>query len=179
MSLLPILLYPNPILKTACEPVEKVTKEIVKLLEDMAETMYAAPGVGLAAPQVGITKRVIVADVSWREEGGPGGSNPGGASPRKLYQLVNPKIVRREGKIEWEEGCLSIPGFVQIMERSQKVAVEALDKKGNRMTIEAQDLLAVCLQHEIDHIDGKLIIDKASRLKRNLYLEKLKKGERL
>lgn len=164
MSILPIIIYPNPILKTLCEPVEKVTKEIQKLLDDMAETMYAAPGVGLAAPQIGVTKRVIVIDISWKEA----------EKPKKLYQLVNPKIIHREGNIEWEEGCLSIPGFAQIMERAQKVKVEALDKKGNFITIEAQDLLAVCLQHEIDHIDGKLIIDKASRLKRNLYLDKLK-----
>lgn len=164
MSILPIIIYPNPILKTLCEPVEKVTKEIQKLLDDMAETMYAAPGVGLAAPQIGVTKRVIVIDISWKEA----------EKPKKLYQLVNPKIIHREGKIEWEEGCLSIPGFAQIMERAQKVKVEALDKKGNFITIEAQDLLAVCLQHEIDHIDGKMIIDKASRLKRNLYLDKLK-----
>lgn len=165
MSILPIVIYPNPILKTACEPVEKVTKEIEKLLEEMAETMYAAPGIGLAAPQVSITKRLIVCDVTWKEEEGV----------RRLYQLVNPKIVSREGTIEWEEGCLSIPGFLQVMERSGKVTVEALDKKGKPVTIDAQGLLAVCLQHEIDHLDGKLIIDKASRLKRKLYLDKLKK----
>lgn len=167
MSLLPIVIYPHPVLKTACEPVEKVTKEIQKLLDDMAETMYAAPGVGLAAPQVGISKRVLVVDIRWKDEGGE----------RALYQLVNPKIIHWEGQIEWEEGCLSIPGFAQIMKRAEKVTVEALDKKGKSLTIQTQGLFAVCLQHEIDHIDGKLIIDKASRLKRNLYMEKLKKGE--
>ena len=164
MSILPILLYPDPVLKSACAPVEKITKEIQKLVDDMAETMYAAPGVGLAAPQVGITKRVIVIDITWKEEEGP----------QQLYQLVNPKIVHREGMIDWEEGCLSIPEFLQTMKRAQKVKVEALDRQGNPITIEAEDLLAICLQHEIDHLDGKLIIDKASRLKRNLYLEKLK-----
>ncbi|MDO8494895.1 MAG: peptide deformylase [Deltaproteobacteria bacterium] len=167
MSILPIVIYPDPALKTKCEPVAEVTKEIQKILDNMAETMYAAPGIGLAAPQVGITQRLIVIDVSSREEG----------APKKLYQLVNPKIVAREGEIEWEEGCLSIPGFLQNMKRSAKVTVEALDKKGKPIQIEAQELLAVCLQHEIDHIDGKLIIDNVSRLKRKLYLEELEKTE--
>lgn len=167
MSILPIVIYPDPILKTACEPVDKVTKEIQRLLDDMAATMYAAPGIGLAAPQVGTKMRLLVIDVSWRDEGGG----------QKLFQLVNPKIIRREGTIEWEEGCLSIPGFAQTIKRSEQVTVEALDKKGKSLSIQARGLLAICLQHEIDHLDGKLIIDKASRLRRNLYLEKLKKGE--
>ena len=167
MSILPIIIYPNATLKTVCEPVEKVTKEIQKLLDDMAETMYAAPGVGLAGPQVGIKKRVIVLDVTWKDE----------EKERQLYQLVNPKIIHREGVLQWEEGCLSLPGFLQMIDRSEKVAVEALDKKGKPVAIEAQGLFAVCLQHEIDHLDGKLIIDKVSRLKKTLYLEKLKKGE--
>lgn len=171
MSLLPIVVYPDPILKTVCEPVETVTKEIQKLLDDMAETMYAAPGIGLAAPQVGVKKRVLVCDVLWKEEG------EGQKPKRELYQLVNPEIIHREGQIEWEEGCLSIPGFSQIMKRSAKIKVAALDKKGKPVTIEGEGLLAVCLQHEIDHLDGKLIIDQTSRLKRNLYLDKLKKGE--
>lgn len=170
MSILSILTYSNPILQTVCEPVSEVTKEIRKLLADMAETMYAAPGIGLAAPQVGVKLRVLVTDVSSRED------TDKKAKP-ELYQLINPKIVERAGTIEWEEGCLSIPGFLQIMKRSEKVKVEALDSKGKPIAITAQGLLAVCLQHEIDHLDGKLIIDQISRLKRNLYLEKLKKGE--
>lgn len=164
MSLLEIKIYPDPILKKKAEPVEKITKEIQQLLDNMAETMYAAPGVGLAAPQVGISKRVIVLDTTW--------SQPEGK--RELYQLVNPTIVHQEGEIEWEEGCLSIPGYLQKMKRSKKVAIEALDKNGKPITVSGENLLAVCLQHEIDHLDGKLIIDQASRLKRNLYLEKLK-----
>lgn len=167
MSILSIVIYPDPILKTVCVPVEKVTKEIQRLLDDMAETMYAAPGIGLAAPQVGIKKRVMVIDVSWKDE----------KSEKKLLQMVNPEIIRREGTIEWEEACLSIPGFAQTMQRSEKVTVTALDKKGKAFSTEAKGLLAICLQHEIDHLDGKLIIDKASRLRKNLYLEKLKKGE--
>lgn len=165
VSTLSIITYPNPALKKVSEPVERVTKEIQKLLEDLAETMYAAPGVGLAAPQVGELKRVIVLDASWGKEGGK----------KQLYQLVNPKIVERSGEIEWEEGCLSIPEFLQKMKRSKSVKVEALDKNGKKIVVEGEDLLAVCLQHEIDHLDGKLIIDKASRLKRKLYLDKIKK----
>lgn len=167
MALLKILTYPNPLLKTVCKPVERVTKEIQKLLDDMTETMYAAPGVGLAAPQVGVLQRVIVLDCQWREED----------AERKLYQLVNPVITHREGRIVWEEGCLSVPEFLQKMKRSQKIIMQALDRNGMPITIEAEELLAVCLQHEIDHLDGKLIIDKSSRLKRNLYLEKMQKQE--
>lgn len=166
MAILPIKIYPDPVLKTVCEPVEKITREVQKLLEDMAETMYAAPGIGLAAPQVGVTQRLIVVDVSWKEE----------SRKRELFQLVNPKIVAKSGEIEWDEGCLSIPGFTQIMRRARQVVVEAQDRGGKPITIEGSDLLAVCLQHEIDHLDGKLIIDQASRLKRKLYLDKLKKG---
>lgn len=166
MSLLPVKIYPDPVLKTVCEPVGKITREIQKLLDDMAETMYAAPGIGLAAPQVGVTARVIVVDVSWKEE----------SNKRELFQLVNPKITAKSGEIEWDEGCLSIPGFTQIMRRARQVVVEALDRGGKPVTIEGSDLLAVCLQHEIDHLDGKLIIDHASRLKRKIYLDKLKKG---
>lgn len=167
MSLLPIYIYPNPVLKTACEPVGKVTPEIQKLLDNMAETMYAAPGIGLAAPQVGVSKRVIVLDVTWK----------GDQAPRRLYQLVNPVILERSGAIEWEEGCLSIPEFSQVMKRAQAVKVEALNRDGKKIVIEGEEILAVCLQHEIDHLDGKLIIDKASRLKRKLYLDKMKKHQ--
>lgn len=167
MAFLPVKIYPDPVLQTVCLPVEKVTREIQKLLDDMAETMYAAPGIGLASPQVGILKRVIVADVSWKEEG----------SKRQLLQLVNPMVITKSGTIEWEEGCLSIPGFSQVMKRARQVAVAALDRNGKPVTIEGTDLWAVCLQHEIDHLDGKLIIDQAGRLKRKLYLDKLKKGE--
>lgn len=168
MGLLKIITYPDPLLNTHCKPVERVTREIQKLLDDMAETMYAAPGIGLAAPQVGILQRVLVCDVTWKEEGGS----------KKLYQLVNPKTVWCEGEIEWEEGCLSIPGFLTMMKRSKKVRVEALDQNGKPIEVEGEDLIAVCLQHEIDHLDGKLIIDSVSRLKRNLYLEELKKQKR-
>lgn len=170
MAIRHIVLYPDPRLKTVCEKVGTVTKEIQALLDDLADTMYEAPGhgIGLAAPQIGVLKRVIVIDTQWREE-------KTAKKRGNLCQLVNPVIIEREGNIEWEEGCLSIPGFAQIMKRSKKVKVKALDYNGKPVTLNAEDLFAVCLQHEIDHLDGRLIIDKASRLKRNLYLEQRQK----
>lgn len=165
MAILPITLFPNPVLKKKAAPVEKITDEIRQLLDDMAETMYAAPGLGLAAPQVSISRRVIVLDAGGRE-----------GKPTQLYQLVNPKIISGDGEIEWEEGCLSIPGFLYPMIRKSHVVVEALDRSGKPVTIDASDLLAVILQHEIDHLDGKLLIDNVSRLKRELYLRRLKKA---
>lgn len=164
MAILPIVLYPEPVLKQKASPVTEITAEIRKLLDDMAETMYAAPGLGLAAPQVGISQRVIVLD--------PGGHE---GETSQLYQLVNPTITHAEGEIEWEEGCLSIPGFLLPMVRKSHVIVEAQEKSGKKITIEAHELLAVILQHEIDHLEGKLLIDNVSRLKRDLYLRRLKK----
>lgn len=167
MSLLPIKIYPDPVLHQQSAEVTQVSAEIRRLLDAMAETMYSQRGIGLAAPQIGVLQRLVVIDIRWSEDEGKG--------PRELLSLVNPKILKKEGEIEWEEGCLSIPGFLQKMNRSKKVWVEALDKNERPVRIEAEDLLAVALQHEIDHLDGKLIIDKASRLKRNLWLEQQKK----
>ncbi len=165
MAVLPITLFPDPTLKKVAAVVTKITNEIRALMDNMAETMYAAPGLGLAAPQVGVSQRVIVLDPGVRE-----------GKPSQLYQLANPKIISGEGEIEWEEGCLSIPGFLLPMVRKSRVVVEALDRNGKVVTIDAQELLAVILQHEIDHLDGKLIIDNVSRLKRDLYLRRLKKA---
>lgn len=167
MSLLPIKIYPDPVLHQRSAEVAGVSAEIRRLLDAMAETMYANRGIGLAAPQIGVLQRLIVIDTRWSDDEGKG--------PKELHALVNPKVVKKEGKIEWEEGCLSIPGFLQKMNRSKKVWVEALDKNGKPIQIEAEDLLAVALQHEIDHLDGKLIIDKATRLKQNLWLEQREK----
>lgn len=167
MSLLPIKIYPAPVLHRQSAEVSHVSAETRRLLDAMAETMYAHNGIGLAAPQIGVLQRLVAIDIRW--------SNDEGKGPRELFLLANPKIVKKEGEIEWEEGCLSIPGFLQKMSRSKKVWVEALDKNGKPIQIEAEDLLAVVLQHEIDHLDGKLIIDKASRLKRNLWLEQREK----
>jgi len=159
--------YPAKILKKVAKPVTEVTPEITKLLDDMAETMYAAPGVGLAAPQVGKSLRCIVLDT--------GIEQPDGTFVSNLKQLVNPEVIEREDEIEWEEGCLSVPDFTIIMKRANKIKIKALDKHGNPIEFEAEGLFAVALQHEIDHLDGKLLIDQISRLKREMYTKEQKK----
>ena len=163
MAVLQILKYPNPLLKKVSLPVEAVTAETVRLVRDMVETMYGAPGVGLAAPQVGVLKRIIVMDVDYE--------NPG----KNLLKLINPEIRRAEGELVWEEGCLSVADFTVEIKRAARVEVVALDEKEKELRIEAEGLLSVALQHEIDHLDGKLIIDRVSRLKRDLYTRRLKK----
>jgi len=145
LAILPIRKEGDPVLRQKAQPVPKVTKRIVKLLQDMEETMYAADGVGLAAPQVGVSKRLIVVDV---------GDGP--------IHLVNPVLIAAEGSVVDVEGCLSIPGVVGYVERAQKVVVDGLDMKGRPRRVEAEDWLARALQHEIDHLDGILFIDKAT-----------------
>ncbi|MEE9436395.1 MAG: peptide deformylase [Candidatus Adiutricales bacterium] len=170
MAVLPILIYPDPILKQKSMPVEIIDDEIVNLAENMLETMYQAPGtgVGLAAPQVGRNQRLIVIDINRRAE------EPGDSKP---IILVNPEIVESEGEITYDEGCLSVPGYTVDITRSEKIKVCGLDLQGNSVEIEADELLAIILQHEIDHLDGNLIIDHVSSLKRELYRRKLKKAQ--
>ena len=163
MAILGILKYPDPTLKKVSLPVQSITGDTVRLIEDMVETMYAAPGVGLAAPQVGILQRIIVLDVDHE--------NPG----RNLVKLINPEIRHAEGELLWEEGCLSVIDFTAEIQRAARVEVAGLNEKGQEVKIEGEGLLAVALQHEIDHIDGKLFIDRISRLKRDLYTRRLKK----
>ncbi len=158
-----ILKYPNPILTQKAKDIEEITPEIRQLAEDMAETMYEKRGIGLAAPQVGECCRLIAVDVSGPEE------------RAELMFLVNPVIVSREGEIEDEEGCLSVVQFRAKVKRSEKVVVKAKDLDGKEIEVPAEGLLAVCLQHEIDHLDGVLFIDRISRLKRALYDGKVKK----
>lgn len=160
---LPILKYPNPILAQKAQEIEEITPEIRKLAHEMAETMYENRGIGLAAPQVGQCCRLIAVDVSGPEE------------RSELMFLVNPVVVSREGEIEDEEGCLSVVQFRAKVKRAEKVVVKARDLDGNEVEIPAEGLLAVCLQHEIDHLDGVLFIDRISRLKRALYEGKVKK----
>lgn len=167
MAKLEIVTFPDPRLKKKCEEVEEVTPEIRKFLTDMAETMYEAPGIGLAAPQVGRNIRAVVIDIGEDEETG---------RKSRLYKLINPEIVERKGTTEYEEGCLSIPEVRETVKRSASVVVEALDENGKELTIEASDLLAICLQHEIDHLDGVLFIDRLSTLKRELVRSQLKKA---
>ncbi|HEX9442933.1 MAG TPA: peptide deformylase, partial [Candidatus Binatia bacterium] len=143
-----------------------VTADTLRLIGDMVDTMYAAPGIGLAAPQVGVSQRIIVLDTDHE--------NPG----KNLLKLVNPEIRRAEGEVKWEEGCLSVVDFTVEIKRAAAVTLVALDEKEKEISIDAEGLLAVAFQHEIDHLDGKLILDRVSRLKRDLYARRLKKMAR-
>ena len=160
---LEIRTYPDPVLREAAKPVENIDEHTQHLIECMAETMYAAPGIGLAANQVGQLKRIIVFDVSPRDQG------------RNLSVLINPEIVLAEGHVEREEACLSVIDYAAEVTRSACVRVRGYDRYGKALDMDAEDLLAVCLQHEIDHLDGVLFIDHISSLKRALYKKKLKK----
>jgi len=168
MALRPVLQFPDPRLKRRAKPVAKVTDELRALAQDMLEVMYDEPGIGLAAPQVGEAVRLIVMDTKWTEEG----------SERSPIIVVNPEIVEREGTITWTEGCLSVPDFQAEVERAARVRVRGIDLHGNPFEEEAEELRAVCFQHEIDHLDGILFIDRISRLKRSLYVQKRKKALR-
>ena len=161
--MLQILKYPDPILKKVSLPVENITGETARLIQEMVETLYAAPGVGLAAPQVGVLRRIIVVDIDYE--------NPG----RNLIKLINPEIRHTDGELIWEEGCLSVINFTAEVKRAERVEVVGLNEKEQEVKVEGEGLLAVALQHEIDHLDGKLFIDRISRLKRELYTRRLKK----
>jgi peptide deformylase len=164
MALLPILNYPDPRLHTVAAPVEVVNDNVKSLVRDMAETMYAAPGIGLAATQVDVHKRVIVIDISEARD--------------DLLVLINPQIVWREGCQEYEEGCLSVPGIYEYVERAEKIRVRALDAEGRPFEREASDLLAVCIQHEMDHLEGKVFVEYLSRLKQTRIRAKMLKQHR-
>lgn len=163
MAILDVLKYPDPRLSNRARPVDNINGDVVRLVNDMLETMYAAPGVGLAANQVGALQRIIVLDVDHE--------NP----HKTVYKLINPVICQSEGEILWEEGCLSVVDFTAEVRRAARVKVVAIDESEKEISIEAEGLLAVALQHEIDHLDGKLFIDRISRLKRDLYTRKRKK----
>ncbi len=154
MALLPIRVLGDPILREETKPVDAFTPELQQLIDDMFETMHAAHGVGLAAPQVGRTERLTVMEVNGER-----------------FVLINPEIVEREGTLKWEEGCLSIPELYGDVNRSARVVVEALDRNGTPVTLEGTELMGVCLQHEIDHLHGKLFIDHLSLLKRRKLLD--------
>jgi len=163
MALRKILTFPADELKHPAHPVRNIDATIDQLVTDLVETMYAAPGVGLAAPQVGLAERVIVLDVDHE--------NPG----KHLVKLINPVIVAAEGSIVWEEGCLSVVDYTAEVTRAQRVLVKGWTPDEKEIEIEGENLLAVALQHEIDHLEGKLFIDRISRLKRDLYKRKVKK----
>ena len=165
MAKLTILEFPDPRLRTRAQPVAVVDDDIRRLIDDMLETMYAAPGVGLAATQVDVHKRVLVADVT-KEQNHP-------------LAFVNPEIVEREGTVEAEEGCLSVPGiFDTLSTRSERVVVRAVGRDGKPFEMEADGLLAICIQHEMDHLEGKLFVDYLSDLKRTRIRKKLEKERR-
>lgn len=166
MAVLEIKTYPNEVLKKKAQPITELNGDLQKLIDDMIETMYSAYGVGLAAPQVGVSKRLIVVDTSPREEN------------QSLIVLINPEIVNSEGEILSEEGCLSLPGFITRLKRKEKVIVKGLTRQGKEIQIEATGLLARALQHEIDHLDGILIIDRISPLKRELFRRKYLKTKK-
>ncbi len=163
-----ILQFPDSRLRRVSEAIDGISDELRQLARDLCDVMYAEPGVGLAAPQVGEAVRLIVVDTEWTEEG----------AERSPLVLVNPEIVDREGTIVWTEGCLSVPDFQAEVERSRWVRVRALDLDGNEIVHEGEELRAVCFQHEIDHLDGVLFIDRISRLKRSMYVKRRKKALR-
>mgnify|MGYP003617726805 FL=1 len=161
MAKLTILHYPDPRLRKPALAVETVDEGVRALIDDLLETMYAAPGIGLAATQVNVQKRIVVMDVSEEKN-------------RPLV-FINPSVLEREGECESEEGCLSVPGFYEKVERAERIRVSALDRDGDPFELEARGLLAVCVQHEIDHLDGKLFVDYLSVLKRDRIRKKLEK----
>ena len=176
MALRKILLYPDPYLRKKCAPVEEIDGGVLELLDDMAETMYEARGVGLAASQIGVDKRVVVIDISPRKRDGDDEDEEIEYEGPGLIEMINPEIVSSEGEVIGEEACLSIPGFVSEVKRKQRVTIEAYNREGELMEIEAQDLLARVFQHEIDHINGILFIDRLTRLKRELLKRKIEKA---
>lgn len=164
MAIRDILHYPDPRLRNRAEPVSVVDDDVRALIDDMLETMYAAPGIGLAAIQVNVPKRVVTIDISEQ------GDDP--------LCLVNPEILAQAGNIETEEGCLSVPGIYESVERADWIRARALDRDGRPFEFEAEGLLAVCVQHEIDHLDGKLFVDYLSQLKRQRIRKKAGKRQR-
>src|ERR1700759_2899532 len=164
MAILEILQYPDPRLNSPAQRVAKLDSGTRKLIEDMTETMYAAPGVGLAATQVDVHKQIIVIDVS--------------EDRSDLRVFINPEITRREGMAVNQEGCLSVPGIYDNVERADSVTVTALDRNGSRFTLNASGLLATCIQHEMDHLQGKVFVEYLSELKQNRVRTKLKKRQR-
>jgi peptide deformylase len=164
MALLSILRYPDERLHTVAAPVESVNGEIRRLIEDMAQTMYAAPGVGLAATQVDVHRQVIVIDVSEARD--------------QLLVLINPVILDSHGISDFEEGCLSVPGIFEKIQRAEWIRVRALDKAGQPFELEAGGLISVCIQHEMDHLQGKVFVEYLSRLKQSRILARIKKQEK-
>lgn len=165
MALREIVQFPDPRLKLVSKPIGEITDEIRELAADMIEVMYDEPGIGLAAPQVGVSLRLFVIDTDWSDE--EVGRNP--------LVVLNPEISEREGRVSWDEGCLSVPDYNAVVDRDAKLTLRGLDLEGKLIEERAEGLRAVCIQHEVDHLDGVLFIDRISRLKRSLYTKKRRK----
>lgn len=160
-----ILKFPHPVLRRRAVEITRIDDRVRELAKAMIETMHKAPGIGLAAPQVGVSERLIVVDLSVGED------------PKEIIILVNPEIVTSEGEIEYEEGCLSVPDLNEVVTRAEKVTVRGYDLEGREVEIEGEELLAIALQHEVDHLDGVLFLDHISRLKRSRYMTRRKKDQ--
>ncbi len=165
MALREVVQFPDPRLKLVSKPITEMTEDLRELARDMIDVMYDEPGIGLAAPQVGASLRMFVIDTEWGDD--EAAKNP--------LVVVNPEISEREGQITWEEGCLSVPDYTANVERDATITLKGQDLDGNPIEERAEGLRAVCIQHEIDHLDGILFIDRISRLKRSLYVKKRKK----
>ena len=164
MTKLRILEFPDPRLRKKAAPVEAVDDDLRALIDSMFETMYDAPGIGLAATQVDIHRRLLIADVS--------------SDQTEPYALINPKILEKDGVLVTDEGCLSVPGFYEAVERAQHIRVSFLNRDGEEVEMEVEDMLAVCIQHEIDHLDGKLFVDYLSEAKRQQIRKRLERDRR-
>lgn len=165
MPLREVVLFPDPRLKLVSKPIGEITDEIRQLAADMIEVMYDEPGIGLAAPQVGANVRMFVIDTEWSDD----------EVGRHPTVVINPEISEREGRITWDEGCLSVPDYNATVERDAKITLRGIDLEGKPIVERAEGLRAVCIQHEVDHLDGILFIDRISRLKRSLYVKKRRK----
>jgi peptide deformylase len=165
MALREVVQFPDPRLKEVSKPITEVTDELRELAADMIDVMYDEPGIGLAAPQVGASVRMFVIDTDWGDE----------EKEKSPTVVINPEISEREGRITWDEGCLSVPDYTATVERDATITLKGQDLDGNPIEERAEGLRAVCIQHEVDHLDGVLFIDRISRLKRSLYVKKRKK----
>jgi peptide deformylase len=163
MAVLDIKKYPEEVLKKKTSQVTSIDKDLQRLIDDMIETMYAAPGVGLAAPQVGVSKRLAVIDISTKEQTLP------------LIVLINPVVVHMEGSVDFEEGCLSLPEYTAKVKRAERILVRAQDREGGHVEINGEGLLAIAMQHEIDHLDGLLLLDRISPIKREFFKKRFQK----
>jgi peptide deformylase len=166
MAVLEILKYPHPLLKRPSEKVDRTNEETRKLIQDMIETMYHSNGIGLAACQIGIPRRIIVLDVSPIDP------------QQNLFAMINPEVISEEGEIDHEEGCLSVPDCFEKVKRRERIRVKGISADGKEIEVSGEGILAFALQHEIDHVNGVLILDRVSRLKRDIYRSKLKKEKR-